>query len=118
MSHGFSGRANNGATRPKAVDVTRTMMLATPVEYHASDANGDAGSVNAQATYAAVPATISHRGHFDGCQGIGLPAVFALVMYTIQITTGVATRKDQNGAQLGLDTAALAVGWRAASTAT
>ena len=93
-------------------------MPANAAEYQASDANGEAGRVEAQATYAMVPAAISHRGHFNGLQGICLPAVFALVMYTIQITTGVAIRKHQNGVQVGLDAAALLVGWRAASTAT
>ncbi len=85
-------------------------MLASPLEYHASDANGDAGRVNAQATYAIVPAAISHRGHFNGRHGIGLPAVFALVMYTIQLTRGVATRKDQNGARSG----SMRLRWRSA----
>lgn len=116
--HGLSGRANNGASNPRTVEVIRTTTPANPVEYHASDANGVVGSENAHATYAMVPAAISHRGHFKGAQGMGLPVDFALVMYTSQMTSGVTIRNHQKIAQLGLATASFVGGWRAARTAT
>jgi hypothetical protein len=70
-------------------------MPANPVQYQSSDANGVLGSENAHATYAMVPAAISHRGHFQGAHGMRLPAVFTLVMYTTQMTSGVANKKHQ-----------------------
>jgi hypothetical protein len=82
-----------GAIIPSPAETTSIKNEANPAEYQLSCANGVAGSANVHATYAAVAATISHNGHFDGDSGNALPAAFIFEANAIHTTNGVAPRK-------------------------
>src|SRR5215216_5451706 len=87
------------ASIPSKVEVIRTTNPATAEEYQGNCAKGEFGRPTAQATYANVPAVISHLGQYRSCKGNCFLSLTNFVAKVIQTAKGVKNKKIQNAIQ-------------------